>query len=208
MTVRDAHNNAVTATEPVLATDGGQGIGTVAHKGAGVFEATLTSTKVAGDSTITATAGTATKTATLSQTPGELAKIELALDPARLVADGEQTTRATFVATDANGNRRRDDAVTLATDGGQTISAPERRPDGRLTATITATKKVGTSTISRDRRRRRRAPRSSSRSPARRPGSRSRSPPRPCPPTAPRAPRPRRRSPTRTATRSPARRSA
>jgi hypothetical protein len=132
-TVLDANRNPSGA--PVsFATDGGQAIGTVTAKGAGVHEATITTSKKSGRSTITATAGSATDTIDFNQMAGDPVSFALALDRRR----SPQTVRA-------RRPRAACSATSTATPCGATASssgptAARRSPAATWTATATPTR--------------------------------------------------------------------
>jgi hypothetical protein len=148
-TVRDAHGNAVAGDELAFAASGEQVVGPVTDHDDGTYSATVTATTSAGEATITATDRSATPEvsgqATLRQRPGPAAMVELALDPAELVADGAATTTATAIVRDAHGNRQRagGDDVVFASSGDPRVGPVTDRGDGSYTATVTAGERAG-----------------------------------------------------------------
>jgi hypothetical protein len=118
----------------------------VVDKGSGVYEATVTASKKAGISIITATAGDAKQTAELEQVPGPPTGVAVELSPDRIVADGTATTTATARVVDANGNAIEGHAMQLTADNG--LSVGELTTTGAdHTATIRSTTKAGTATV-------------------------------------------------------------
>jgi Invasin, domain 3/Quinohemoprotein amine dehydrogenase, alpha subunit domain III/IPT/TIG domain len=100
----------------------------------------------AGPHTVTATKSGATGTASLSVVP-TAAVVTADLGPARIVADGSATSTVTVHVTDRFGNVRAADTVSVATDGGATLSAVTNQGGGVYTATATSSTVAGTQTI-------------------------------------------------------------
>jgi len=146
-TVIDANGNAVSGETVSFSAGGGQTFGQTTYQGDGKYSVSVTSTKKAGDSTITATDGTLSDSATLTQTAGPATTVGVVLSPTSITANGTSTSQGTATVTDANGNRVSNDAVGFGTDGGQGIGSVTAHPDGTYTATVTSSKKAGTSTI-------------------------------------------------------------
>lgn len=104
------------------------------------------------------TAGTFTAEATmgvaapvgfrLTNLAGPAAQISLELRPGTIVANGIALTTATAVVADAYGNPLGSEHLVFSATGGQTISAAPSSGDGRYTATVRATDRDGSFTIS------------------------------------------------------------
>jgi hypothetical protein len=136
------------ASDPVsLSTDGGAVLSTVDNHGDGTYTATVTASTVAGTQTITATDGSATAGAVLTQVAGPVAAITLVLSAPSLTADGTSTVDATVTVADAHGNPRAGETLALTTDGDVTFSAVTDRGFGTYTATVTASTTAGTETL-------------------------------------------------------------
>ena len=147
MTVTDANDNTISGEPVTLATDGGQQISAVTDHGDGTYTATVTATTTAGNSQLTATDGSLSGGATLTQVPGAPASVVVNLDPASITADGSSHTTATVTVEDAHGNRRTGDPLTVKSSGDQDVGAVTDHGGGKYTTTITSTTKAGTYTI-------------------------------------------------------------
>jgi uncharacterized protein YukE len=130
-------------------TDGGQTIGTVnpAGGGSGQYTAQITSSLVAGPSTITATDTTATPSpvsgqATLNQVAGPPANISTPnLVPTSILADGSAHSTATVTVTDANSNPVTNDSITFGASPstGISVGGTTNHGNGNYSAQITGT---------------------------------------------------------------------
>jgi 6-phosphogluconolactonase len=152
-TVTDAHGNPVSG-DPVTITSGGSQNITAVTPGItlGTYQATITSTTVAGTASIRAT-DTAdsgvSDSQTLTQTAGAAANVALALAPASITADGSSTTVATATVTDAHGNPVSGETVTIKSTGAQKIGPVTAGTiPGTYKAAITSSTGAGTATIS------------------------------------------------------------
>jgi hypothetical protein len=112
----------------------------------GSCTANVCTATTAGPHTVTATKSGATGTASLSVVAAA-AVVHVNLGPATIVADGSATSTVTVTVTDRFGNVRTGDTVTVATDGGATVSAVTNQGGGTYTATVTASTVAGTQTI-------------------------------------------------------------
>ncbi len=142
-TVTDVNGNRVPGQTVSIVSDGHQSIGAVTDKGNGTYEATITSTTQTGTAKITATDGSLSTDATLTQIPGPAAHVALALDPSSIVADGATTSQATATVTDAHDNRVAGQTVTFSAPGNQPIGSVTDNGDGTYSATVTSTTKAG-----------------------------------------------------------------
>jgi hypothetical protein len=100
-----------------------------------------------GPHTVTGTNGAASGTAGLQVVPDVAASVTVAVDPASVRADGAATATATATVTDAYGNRRAGDTVTITSSGDVDIAAVTDNGDGTYDATITASVTAGDETI-------------------------------------------------------------
>jgi adhesin/invasin len=134
--------------EPVAITSsGGQSVSSVEDHGDGTYTATIRSTTTSGVATITATDRALVRTATLTQRPGPATQVALALSPSTIPGDAVSTSTATATVRDVYGNPVPGDAVTIRTDGTQTVGAVTDAGDGTYRATITASRVPAPSTI-------------------------------------------------------------
>jgi hypothetical protein len=101
----------------------------------------------AGPHTVTGTSGAATGSAGLQVVPAVAAGVTVTVDPASLRADGSATATATATVTDAYGNHRPGDTVTITSSGDVAIAAVTDNGDGTYSATITASVTAGDETI-------------------------------------------------------------
>jgi len=101
----------------------------------------------AGPHTVTGTSGAATGSAGLQVVPDVAAGVTVTVDPASLRADGSATAIATATVTDAYGNHRPGDTVTITSSGDVAIAAVIDNGDGTYSATITASVTAGDETI-------------------------------------------------------------
>jgi hypothetical protein len=123
-------------------------IGAVKNAGNGVYTATITSSKLVGTATITATDGSVSGQAALVQTVGPAASVAVTLKPASVVADGVSTTTATATVTDAQRRGLSAEPVAFgSSDSGEVIGAVKNAGNGVYTATITVSTTLGTATI-------------------------------------------------------------
>ncbi|MBV8948957.1 MAG: hypothetical protein JOZ95_26285 [Solirubrobacterales bacterium] len=86
-------------------------------------------------------------TFSLTSLPGSAARISLGLAPGTIVADGVAATTATAVVTDAYGNALGHERVVFSASAGQDVEAAPSAGDGRYLATVRATERDGSSTI-------------------------------------------------------------
>ena len=123
------------------ASDGGVHFGATSEKANGAYDATLTSSTVAGTVIISATdesvAPPAAGDVTLSQTAGPAHTISLALSPTSIVANGNSFTTATSTIADAFGNPVTADNVAFASsDPGQVVENVTNSGNGTYSALI------------------------------------------------------------------------
>ncbi len=151
-TVTDAKGDPVPGdTVTFTSSDPGQKINPSPAKdnGDGTYTATITSSGTPGQSTITATDSSVspnrTGMSTLTQTT---AGVSVGLNPSSLPADGTSTTTATAVVTDFNGNAAPGHSVVFSSsDPQQKVGSTTDHGNGIYSATITASKTAGQSTI-------------------------------------------------------------
>ena len=137
-------------TVTLTSSDPEQGIGAVTDNGDGSYTAQLTASAAVGAATITAGVGSASGVATLTQTAGspDPARSELTLSAGSIVADGKAETEITVRPRDAQGRPLPATALRLSsTDAGQRLGAFEEVEPGVFTATVRASTRVGTSTL-------------------------------------------------------------
>lgn len=133
-------------------SDAAQSFGQVQDQGDGHYTATLTSSTVAGSTTITAElAGTDTvlsDTVSVEQIAGAVHDVRVELSAASILANGIATTTVTAMASDASGNARfGDELAVTSTDAGHRIGEVVDNGDGTYSVQITASTTVGVSTI-------------------------------------------------------------
>jgi hypothetical protein len=144
ITAKDAGGNSRPGAAITVSTSDGRQVGSVtAGPTAGSYKATITSTTAAGAFTITAADGSKTGSALLTQTPGPATKVDVALAPATVIADGTSTSIATATVTDTNGNPISGHSVNVAADEAGDVGPTTAGPDGTYTATITSSTVVG-----------------------------------------------------------------
>jgi adhesin/invasin len=148
-TVTDAHSNRVAGDVVAFSSsDPGVHFGSVTNNHDGTYTATLTSSTTAGTPSITATDGSVSGHATLTQTPGPAAHVSVSLNPTSVVANGTSTSAATATVTDANNNPVAGDGVTFtSSDSGIHHTAVVDHGDGTYTTTLTSSTTAGTPTI-------------------------------------------------------------
>jgi adhesin/invasin len=141
-------------------SDTKQAVGAIVDHGDGTYTAAITSSKTAGQATITARLTVlnggpppltiyTSATATLTQTAGPATRIALLLSPTSIPADGTSTLTGTASLTDANGNPVLGHTVTFSTsDPGDGFSAVDGHRDGTYTVTITSSTTPEPATIS------------------------------------------------------------
>lgn len=152
-TVTDPNGNPVSGDQVTIVSSGAQHVGPVtAGSVPGTYQATITSTTTPGSATITATDSSVAEypsgQTTLTQHTGAPAVVRLSLSHGSIDADGKSTTVAMVAVLDAHDNAISGDDVTVASSGGQQVSAvtPGNVP-GTYLATITATGIPGAATI-------------------------------------------------------------
>jgi Bacterial Ig-like domain (group 3)/Invasin, domain 3 len=123
------------------ASDSGLKFGATSEKANGAYDATLTSSTVAGTVIVSATdesvAPPAAGDATLSQTAGPAHTISLALSPTSIVANGNSYTTATATVSDAHGNPVTGDGVAFSSsDPGQVVEDVTNSGSGTYNALI------------------------------------------------------------------------
>ena len=146
-TVRAADNSLVPGEVVTFTSDDGQTIGATDDNDDGTYDATITSTTVAGTSTITAQTGSLTQTATLTQVAGAAKQITLELSPSTLVAGSGATSTATATVIDANGNAVTGDELEFTSSRAQAIGGVSGHGNGTYTAQVSALAQALTSTI-------------------------------------------------------------
>jgi hypothetical protein len=147
VSVADQYGNVRTGDLVTLSTDGGAQLSAVQNNGDGTYTATVTASTLAGTQTISATNGSASSGALLTQVAGPAAAITLVLSAPSVSADGVSTVDATVTVTDAQGNPRAGEAVSLTTDGDTAISGVTDAGFGTYTATVTASTTAGTEVL-------------------------------------------------------------
>jgi len=122
---------------------------TAADAGVHAFAGGVT-LKTVGTQSVTATdtvSSSITGSAALQVVPAAAATVTVSLAPDSLVADGTSTAAVTATVTDAYGNHRAGDTVSLASSGDAAISSVTDNGDGTYGATITASTTPGDETI-------------------------------------------------------------
>ncbi len=148
-TVKDAAGNLLpNETVAFKSSDTSDKVSTTTNAGSGTYTATITSSTTAGSPIITATDGTVSGTATLTQTVDPPATVTVALSPTSIIANGTSTTTATATVKDAGGLLLPNETVTFkSSDAGDKVSTTTNAGSGTYTATITSSTTVGTPTI-------------------------------------------------------------
>jgi hypothetical protein len=146
-TVEDAFGNPVPGQSVVFgSSDPDQHFGSVTDKGDGTYEVQIDPSPTAGKATITATAGggagAVLGTATLEQTVGPPASMQIQLEKKSIVADGESTNTATATVIDADGIRVPGATVAFTASNGQPFGPVDDNGDGTYTALVTAGKQL------------------------------------------------------------------
>ena len=130
-----------------FSSNAGQVVGPTTNHSDGTYSATITSTKVAGNATITARDVTRSASAqvTLTQIPGPAAQITVQVAPRSILADGASNSTITATVTDAFGNPVAGAPVVFtASDRGVGLSAPTNNGDGTYTSTLRSSTTPGT----------------------------------------------------------------
>jgi len=133
----------------LASSDAGESIGSVADNGDGTYTATITASKTVGTAIITATDTSVDPAASATTPLGQAIPrdVHIALSPKSLPADGQSTTTATVTIT-AHGTPLSGEHISVSSsDPGESISAVTDNGDGTYTATVTASRTVGTATI-------------------------------------------------------------
>ena len=136
-TVTDPFGNPVPNALVSFQSSGGQAIGGVQNDGNGSYTALVTSTRRAGNYTISVGVAGLSATSGLTQVNGPARNVGLRLSSPTLVADGISTTTATVTVTDANGNPVSGDRIQLSsTDPGVRFGPVTGQAGGVYTATV------------------------------------------------------------------------
>lgn len=148
----DQDGNQVRQELPTItASDPGVTVGPVSEVGTtGTYTATLTASTRAGVVTVTATdpGSGASSQATLTQTAGPAAHISLSVSPSSIRADGSSIATVLATVTDAFGNAKPGQQVTLiSSDSGERLSAVTDGGNGNYSATVTSSTQVGQVTL-------------------------------------------------------------
>jgi adhesin/invasin len=122
-------------------SDGGIRFGPTIDNLNGTYTAMLTSSRVAGVATVTATtssgANKASGQTTLAETPGPASSMALSVAPPSITANGTSYATATVTVADGNGNPIPTDAVTFSSsDPGQQIVGTANNGGGTYSALI------------------------------------------------------------------------
>jgi|GEM_PF-4984163 len=130
-------------------SDPGESIGPVSETGDGTYTATITSSRTAGEATITATDDSEpdhpSGEATLTQ---EAPTIDVSVDPGKITADGKSTADLKATVTGVGGEAITGEDVSFAsTDSDQKIGTVSEDGAGTYTATLTASETTGEATI-------------------------------------------------------------
>jgi hypothetical protein len=112
----------------------------------GSCAANVCTATTAGPHTVTANRPNAAGTAALQVVPAAPV-VSVSLSAGTLTADGTASATVTVGVADSYGNPRKNDAVSLSTDGGAALSTVHNNGDGTYTATVTASRTAGTQTI-------------------------------------------------------------
>jgi hypothetical protein len=124
-------------------TDPGETLGPVVDHGDGTYTATITSSKVAGRVTITATDSSVSPIVsgrlTLIQAPGPATSVTVGLSPSSIIANGTSQSTVTTKVTDVNGNPVSRDNLKLSSgDSGEAIGPVTPHGNGIYTAKLTS----------------------------------------------------------------------
>lgn len=136
--------------EPVAlgSSDAGESIGPVTDNGDGTYTATITASKTTGTATITATDEASTPSASATASLDQVTpKVSVTLSPDTIAANGRATTTATVTVLAAGTPLSGEQVAFASSDAGESISPVIDNGDGTYTASITASKAVGNSTI-------------------------------------------------------------
>jgi len=151
--VTDAQGRTLTSEQVSFSsTDPGEKIGQVTNNNDGTYSATITSSKTLGTATITATDRTSSANvsghATLTQTAGPAAGIELGLAPSSIVANRSSTSTATATVTDAAGHALAGEHVSFSSsDSGERLGGVTDHQNGTYTVTVTSSTTAASATI-------------------------------------------------------------
>ncbi|MGI8506931.1 MAG: invasin domain 3-containing protein [Solirubrobacteraceae bacterium] len=152
-TITDAQGHPLSGqTVGFSSSDTHETVGAVTDHGDGTYTATITSSLTPGPATITATDTSVTPnlsgSATLTQTAGPAKTVTVTLFPGSIVADGNSTSTAAAVVTDAQGHPLSGQTVGFSSsDAGEHIGATVYAGNGTYTATITSSRTAGFATI-------------------------------------------------------------
>lgn len=148
--VLDEFGNLISGDDVSLETGGGPSATTPVQLD-GSFTSTLTTSTTPGEFTITAKDTSVnpavTETATFTQTELPPTDIELSLEPASIVADGNSTTTVVATVEDEIGGGVAGEDVVFESDGGNQVGPTVDNGDGTYSAVVTSTTTVGDVTI-------------------------------------------------------------
>ena len=148
-TVTDTQGNPVAGAKvSFTSSDPHQQIGSVHDAGNGAYTTTITGSTTLGQSTITAAAGLATGTTTLTETAQPAAKLVIGLAHPSVLADGSSTDTALVLVTDAAGHPLNHQPIAITTsDLGDGVGAATDYGNGGYSALITSSTTVHAVTV-------------------------------------------------------------
>ncbi len=148
-TVKDAAGHLLpTETVTFASSDTGDKVSATTNAGSGIYTATITSSTTVGTPTITASDGTVSGTATVTQTVGSAATVQLAVNPAVILANGTSTAGVTATVEDAQGHLLSGQSVTFkSTDSGEFFGQVSDNGNGTYSVQVRSSTTVGSATI-------------------------------------------------------------
>ena len=148
-TVKDAAGHLLpTETVTFTSSDTGDKFSATTNAGSGTYTATIASSTAVGTPTITATDGTVFGTATLTQTAGSAATVQVAVNPAVILANGTSTAGVTATVEDAQGHLLTGQSVSFkSTDSGEFFGQVSDNGNGTYSVQVRSSTTVGSATI-------------------------------------------------------------
>ena len=148
-TVKDAAGHLLpTETVTFTSSDTGDKVSATTNAGSGIYTATITSSTTVGTPTITATDGTVFGMATLTQTAGSAATVQVAVNPAAILANGTSTAGVTATVEDAQGHLLTGQSVSFkSTDSGEFFGQVSDNGNGTYSVQVRSSTTVGSATI-------------------------------------------------------------
>ena len=148
-TVKDAAGHLLpTETVTFTSSDTGDKVSATTNAGSGTYTATITSSTIVGTPTITATDGTVSGTATLTQAVGSAATVQVAVNPAVILANGTSTAGLTATVEDGQGHLLTGQSVSFkSTDSGEFFGQVSDNGNGTYSVQVRSSTTVGSATI-------------------------------------------------------------